>query len=127
VLALTCAACTAAGAAVIVVVLMAVFVKMVVRMGMIVGMVVFVTMGMGVGNAIVGMLVGVFMGMAVAMIAAANMIVMDMHSSHSFSFFLIIPKPDGSVNEKGGAKPLPKMLIAPARYHKIAPFRSCFL
>ena len=91
------------------------------------GMVVAMRMFMGMGNTIMGVLVGMFVGMAVAMIAAANMIVVDMHSSHSFSFFLIIPKPGGSVNEKGGAMPLPKVFIAPARYHKIAPFRSCFL
>ena len=111
----------------VVVMLMAVFVKMIVGVGMVMGMVMFVTVAVGVGNTVVGVLMGMFVGMAVAMIAAANMIVMDMHSSHSFSFFLIIPKPDGSVNEKGEAKPLPKMLIAPARYHKIAHFRSCFL
>ena len=111
----------------VVVMLMAVFVKMIVGVGMVMGMVVAVRMFVGVGNTVVGVLMGMFVGMAVAMIAAANMIVMDMHSSHSFSFFLIIPKPGGSVNEKGGAMPLPKRFIVPARYHKIAHFRSCFL
>ena len=126
-LAVAAAACAAAAAIVAVAVGMTVIVEMVMGMGMVMDVVVAVGMLMGVRHTIVGVLVRMFVGVLVGVITAANMIVMDMHNSHSFSFFLIITKPGGSVNEKGGAMPLPNVLIAPARYHKIAPFRSCFL
>ena len=56
-----------------------------------IGMVVAMLMGMGmaVGMAIVVMLVG--MGMAVLVVmSAAKMIMMDVHSSGSFAFFLTL-------------------------------------
>ena len=69
---------------------MTVLVEMVVGMGMLVGVVMAVRMRMGVGNTVVGVLVRMFVGMLVGVIAAANMIVVDMHSRSLLLLFFLL-------------------------------------
>jgi len=88
----------AAGAivvAVVVMMFMGVGMTVVMEVFVIVGMlmIVLVSMivGMGVGNTVMGMFMGVGMGMLVAVIAGADMVVMQMHRWVSFrNFFFII-------------------------------------
>ena len=74
-------------ATVAVIVCMALTVEVIVGMGMLVIMAVLMGMLMGVGDAIVGMLVGMRM-LVVVVVRTANVVVMNMHSFCSFTFFL---------------------------------------
>lgn len=74
--------------------------KLVMFMGMVVAMLVGVLMGVGMDGA-VGVGMGMLMG--VGMLAAGNMIVMQMHENHSFGFFLIISEAAEKVNYSLGA------------------------
>lgn len=78
--------------------------EMVVIMGMVVTVVVGMLVHMGMDGAVgvgMGMLMGV--GMLVGVLAAGNMIVMQMHENHSFGFFLIISEAAEKVNYSLGA------------------------
>ena len=73
------------------VMLMTVCVEMLMLMGMGMAVVVGMFMGMGMGNAVVGVLMGMGVVMLVAVIAGADMVVMQMHREISFrNFFFII-------------------------------------
>ena len=58
--------------------------QMLVRMGMLMVVGMTVAMLVGVGNTVVGVLVGVGMGMLVAVIAGADMVMVQMHREISF-------------------------------------------
>jgi hypothetical protein len=70
----------------------AVLVQMLVVMGMLMGVGMGMIMGMGMGHAVVGVFVGMGVIMLVAVVTGADMVVMQMHTKHSFlDFFFIIP------------------------------------
>ena len=74
------------------VMLMTVGVEMIMLVGMGMAVVVGMFMGMGMGNAVVGVLMGMGVVMLVAVIAGADMIVIQMHRITLLrDFFFIIP------------------------------------
>ena len=77
------------GAVMVVGVFMTVLMQVVMVMRMLVGMRVRVIVGMGMGHAVVGVLVGMGVVILVAVVAGADMVVMQMHKQDApLSFFL---------------------------------------
>ena len=87
-LAVTGAAVAVAAAVMTVVMGMTFPVEVIVVMGMRMAVSMLMAMLMRMGNAVMGMLVGMAMGMAVVVIAAGNMVMMNMHKNRSFRVFL---------------------------------------